>query len=99
MRLFIDSDVIISSLLSSKGASYTLLHSTQVTCYISSLSQKEIQIVLKKLGHSSQEIEQLSKEKLQTIPLSENIRPKEEKKFQKYVFDENDSHIVWGAVA
>lgn len=96
MEVFVDSDVVISSLLSSSGASYQLLHTDSVTHIISSFSQKEIEIVVERLSMNKNDFEQLLKERLKVIPLSTSAATVKTK-FQEYVLDINDAHIVAGA--
>lgn len=96
MEVFVDSDVIISSLLSTSGASYQLLHTDSVTHIISSFSQKEVEIVIERLSINKNDFEQLVKERLKIIPLSISAVTVKTK-FQEYVFDSKDAHIVAGA--
>jgi predicted nucleic acid-binding protein len=62
MRVFIDSDVVISSLLSSTGAAYFLLNQSEIEPVISSISQKELQIVVKRMGLKEENLK-ISKKK------------------------------------
>lgn len=94
MRVFIDSDVVISSLLSSGGAAYILLNATDVTHIISTASVKELRVVCKRLNISRDHLDTLIQKKLTVIPLR-----KEAKNYQVYVADQNDTHIVVGAVS
>jgi len=88
--VFLDSDVIISSLLSSTGAAYLLIHDKKIDKYISNFSVQEIKIVAKRLKINSAKIEKLVK-KLNIVTIK--------KPFQKNcVADSNDSHIVNGAI-
>lgn len=96
MKIFVDSDVIISSLLSSSGASHVLLHTDMVASLISSVSHKEIEVVLERLGIDKQAFKKLSGERLKIISLPlaiEDIK----KTYEEYVLDINDAHIVSGA--
>lgn len=94
---FIDSDVIVSSLLSTKGASFFLFSQTKSKFFLSSLSVKELQIVIKRLGIEKHRLDTLVEKRLKTVVLKET-RQKIEEKYQNYVFDQNDTHIVAGAV-
>lgn len=95
--LFIDSDVIISSLFSSKGAAFLLLHKTEnVTLYISNLSQKELEIVVSRLNLSIHQLRLLLNNKLDSIQLKHTIKEAKEK-YKEYVTDINDTHIILGA--
>lgn len=96
MMVFVDSDVIISSLLSDMGAAYLLLHNTKIETFISSISQEEILAVMKRLDINKEHFEKLQKNYLRIIPL---LKSKTEisKHFSNYTFDENDAHVVAGA--
>ncbi len=96
MRVFIDSDVVISSLLSSKGAAYTLLYTSDVTPVISSLSVSELRVVCKRMHMASGLLEGRIREKFEVVII--NINPqKMREKYQPYVTDTRDAHIVAGA--
>ncbi len=95
MRVFIDSDVIISSLLSSKGAAFKLLHTTDIIPIISTGSLKELRVVCKRLHIESTALETFIQKKFTVIP----IRVKMQKKYKKYILDPNDLHVVAGAIS
>lgn len=61
IKAFLDSDVIISSLLSSTGAAHLLVNKKSVVKYISNLSVKEIKIVAKRLGIKTAAVNRLIK--------------------------------------
>ncbi|MBU1322711.1 PIN domain-containing protein [Patescibacteria group bacterium] len=90
IKVFLDSDVIISSLLSSAGAAYLLVNKKSVDKYISNLSVKEIKIVAKRLGIKSPAVNKL-------INHIKIVRLKKVSG-KNYVTDVNDSHIIAGAV-
>lgn len=94
---FVDSDAVISSLLSKKGASFFLFSQTESDFFISSLSIKELKIVVNRLRIDQQKLNLLIKKKFKVILLKEIGEI--EKKYQDYVLDKNDSHIIAGAVA
>lgn len=91
IKVFLDSDVVISSLLSSAGAAYLLVNKKSVVKYISNLSVKEINIVAKKLGIESPAVDKLINH-LKVIRLKKDSG-------KNYVTDANDSHIIAGAIA
>ncbi|MCG2692310.1 PIN domain-containing protein [Microgenomates group bacterium] len=91
IKVFLDSDVIISSLLSSAGAAYLLVNKKSVVKYISNLSVKEIKIVAKRLGIKSPAVDKLINH-LKIIRLKKDSG-------KDCVTDLHDSHIVAGAVA
>jgi len=90
IKVFVDSDVIISSLLSSTGAAYLLINTKSVIKYITDFSLKEINIVGKRLGIKQTAIDRLVNQ-LTVIRLNKDFG-------KKYVTDTHDSHIVSGAV-
>ena len=92
MIIFLDSDVIISSLISQKGAAYFLVNEpTKSTKFISSLSYKELCIVIKRLDLSRNKLDKCLS-KIEKISITKSA------KFDNYVFDLFDAHIVAGAV-
>lgn len=93
---FVDSDVIISSLLSEKGASFFLFSQTKIDLFISSLSIKELEIVVKRFGIEEHKLDTLIEKRLKVVTLKGTKR-KIEKKYQNYVLDRNDTHIIAGA--
>ncbi len=95
MRVFLDSDVVISSLLSNKGAAYLLINKqNKIELWISDFSVKELKIVVERLGIARQKLEQLMAEKLRIVKIKSLG-----KKFEGFVSDVDDAHIVAGAVA
>lgn len=95
---FVDSDVVISSLLSTKGASFFLFGQTKINLFISSLSFKELKIVVKRLGIEKHKLNALLKRRLKIITLK-GTKQEIKEKYQNYVLDQNDAHIIAGAVA
>lgn len=93
---FIDTDVIISSLISESGAANFLIHESSVVRLISNISEKEVLDVVKRLH--------LDKTKL-NIQLNKNFSRIIFKKsisdikraYEKYVTDIEDAHIIAGA--
>lgn len=96
MRVFIDSDVVISSLISSSGAAYFLLHQSQIKPVISSISLKELRVVVKRMGIELEKLETLIKNRFEVFPLTKELKGVKEEYIQ-YVTDVDDSHIVAGA--
>lgn len=90
IKVFLDSDVIISSLLSSAGAAHLLVNKKSVVKYISNLSVKEINIVAKRLRIKTTAVDQLVS-RLKIIRLKKDFG-------KDYVTDTHDSHVVTGAV-
>jgi predicted nucleic acid-binding protein len=97
LKVFVDSDVIISSLLSSSGAAYFLLHKTNaVKLYISNLSLQEIRIVVEKLSIDSKKLASLLEGNLEIVQMQYTAKTVKTA-YRHYVLDENDAHIVAGA--
>lgn len=98
MKVFIDSDVIISSQISSSGAANILLHQKDIIPVISSHSQSELDIVVKRMNLDLDLFGQLIQNRLKIIPLNKKI-DELKLEYQPYVTDINDAHIVAGAHA
>ena len=69
LEVFFDSDVIISSLISNKGAAYLLLNTTAIKPIISDLQMKELTIVAKRLKLDLNSLNSLIKKKLRVIKI------------------------------
>jgi predicted nucleic acid-binding protein len=96
-KLFVDSDVVISSLLSSSGAAFLLIHKTDdINLFISNLSQKELETVSSRLNLPIHELHLLFKNKLDIIQLKQTTQDAK-KEYKEYVSDSNDAHIILGA--
>jgi predicted nucleic acid-binding protein len=98
LRIFIDSDVVISSLISVSGAAYALLHakSGKFVAYVSNYSTIELEGVITRphLNLSKEDLRQrLSGLSTVAIKMSDQ---EIEREFTKYVTDINDAHIVAG---
>ena len=96
MRIFLDSDVVISSFISSSGASYYLLNNNlnALQLYISNFSITEIEVVTKRLNIQNK-LKNLES-RINIINLDtgiDNVR----NLFKEYVYDVDDTHIVMGA--
>ncbi len=96
MKIFVDSDVIISSLISSKGAAYFLLHQTALDFYISNISLQELEIVIERLKLDKKKLHKLIKDKRQILQLKEAQELLREQ-YMKFVVDPYDAHIVAAA--
>lgn len=96
-QIYIDSDVVISSLISTNGASYFLVHHRNIISYVSSYSIKELTIVCKRLNIEEEKLMMLIKKRLKVNKMKEPIK-KIKEKYKQYTHDINDAHIVAGAV-
>lgn len=96
-KVFLDSDVIISSLISSLGASYQLVNNKTAICFTSNISYRELVLVSKKLNLDEGKLKGLTKEKLNFVRLKKSLK-QIKSDYKNYVKDLNDAHIVAGAV-
>ena len=97
-KIFVDSDVVISSLISKNGAAYILLFKTKnLEALISNFSKKELYMVAKNLKIKREKLKKLIKERLKILKLKKNLA-EIKKEFKDYVTDSNDCHILAGAV-
>lgn len=96
MRVFLDSDVVVSALISTKGASHQLLHSDNIKSVISSISYEELSIVIHRLNLKINILDDLLTTSLQKVEIRKSVRELKNI-YEKYVIDQNDAHIVAGA--
>jgi len=96
--VFLDSDAIISSLLSSTGAAYACTQSSSIQKYISTLSYTELAVVCKRLKIEQSKLKKLvaSECDVSEIPLTNESL---QQRYKSFVYDPNDAHIIAGAVA
>ena len=97
LKVFVDSDVVISSLISKKGAAHFLLESKDVECFVSNISVKELEIVVDRLNIDKTRLKNLIRNRFEQVDLNESIK-KLKNKFKDYILDEDDAHIVAGAI-
>ncbi|MBU3978319.1 PIN domain-containing protein [Patescibacteria group bacterium] len=97
IKIFIDTDVIISSLISQSGAAHLLLNQTKnLKLYVSNISIYEIDEVTRRLNLDIKKQKNLIINNFSQVIIKEEI--KELKTFfADYVLDSNDAHIVAGA--
>lgn len=95
IRVFIDSDVIISSLISKTGAAHILMHDTRIDRFISDESFFELKRVAGVLHLSLKDLQKLVQTRcnIMSIGESKNVL----KRMTEYTRDINDAHIVLGA--
>jgi predicted nucleic acid-binding protein len=97
IRVFVDSDVVISSLISTAGAAYTLLHNTkEVELYISNFSTLELEKVVDRLQLDSEQLQKVISTRFASVKISQTYK-KTQGQFAHYVRDVDDAHIVAGA--
>ena len=95
IKVFVDSDVVISSMLSHRGAAYALLQNTLVSCFVSQYSVEELRRVVDRLLMKQSELNARVKQ-CSVVPIKESLIVVRSRYF-KYVYDIHDSHIVAGA--
>lgn len=91
-KVFLDSDVIISSLISDKGAAYFIIHEIDLQLFISNKSNEEMEKVCDRLSLSRDRLKELIKKKLNAVQLK-GIN----KDFKNYTLDPFDEHVIAGA--
>ena len=97
IKVFVDSDVIISSLISEKGAAYFLLYKQKVNFVISNISKIELEGVVDRLKLNQNKLKDLIKRKFKVVKLTKDI-PSTKKNFEDYTSDSDDAHIIAGAI-
>lgn len=95
IKVFLDTDVLISALLSQKGASFILINKTGIKKIISKTIIEELNEVSKRENISKAKGLAILKKTKKTLLLLS--KEKLLKTYSKYVFDEEDSHVVAGA--
>ncbi len=98
MKIFLDSDVVISSLISQKGASHQLIQESTKELFISSLSYKELILVAERLNIQKHLLDTALKNRVTCVELNESIEELKEK-YLSYTLDPYDCHIIAGAHA
>lgn len=94
MRIFIDSDVLISSFLSRRGAAYLIIDTLRMDKFISNFSLVEIETAFIRKSLDLKALEKLVKQKIKVVEIDEE----EVKSKNKFVVDPNDAHIIAGAI-
>lgn len=98
IKVFIDSDVIIASLLSKNGASYFLLNDNRVegvAFFITDFSLLEIKEVVSRHPIEAEAVDTLAATRLNVQKLDKTSTFI--KDYEAYVSDMNDAHIIAGA--
>ncbi|OGY19300.1 MAG: hypothetical protein A3A65_04225 [Candidatus Chisholmbacteria bacterium RIFCSPLOWO2_01_FULL_49_14] len=95
IQVFLDTDVVISALLSQTGASYEILNNPQIIKNISKTVKKEVKEVVKRLNIKSQKVKVIyTKIKTSSLHLT---KKQVLERYGYFVIDEKDSQIVAGA--
>ncbi len=95
VKVFLDTDVIISALLSKTGASFEIIKNPKVDKIVSTGIEKEVVEVAKRLGIDREDAKGVLKNcKITSLSLTKkNII----NKYSSHVFDKEDIHVVAGA--
>lgn len=97
IRVFVDSDVVISSLISTSGAAHMLMHNAEgVELYVSNFSVEELEKVVNRLKLDSEKLHKVLSARLTSVKINQPYRKMQEE-FAHYVRDADDAHIVAGA--
>ena len=96
IKVFVDSDVIISSQISNLGAAYFLLNKTDLKLYMSNLSLIELMDVTKKLKIETSRLVSFVKKRFNQVNLEEDFKELK-RQFNDYTNDPEDIHVVAGA--
>lgn len=94
IKVFLDSDVLISALLSQTGASFEIIKNPKITKVISKTVEEEICEVASRLNISSPVNTLLKETEVVTLKLE---KTRLSKLYVPYVLDMEDSHVVAGA--
>lgn len=95
--VFVDSDVVISSLLSESGAAHLLMNKADLKRYVSNISRKELKIVGDRLNLNKDKLGATIKTRFEVVELETTTNQLKEK-YADYTSDVNDTHIVAGTV-
>lgn len=95
VKVFLDTDVIISALLSKTGASFEIIKNSKVNKIVSTGIEREVAEVAKRLKINREDIKGVLKNcKITSLSLTKkNII----NKYSSHVFDKEDAHVVAGA--
>ena len=94
IKVFLDSDVLISAFLSKTGASFAILKNPKITKVISKTVKEEVLEVVTRLNLNLPNKDIFPDIKIITLELE---KPRLSETYFPYVLDEEDSHVVVGA--
>ena len=95
IRVFVDSDVVISSLISKTGAAYLLMYDARIDRFISDVSFSELKRVADVLHLSQKDLQKLVQTECKVVVVGD--RKNKLKRMAEYTRDTDDAHIVLGA--
>ncbi|MBI2009569.1 MAG: PIN domain-containing protein [Candidatus Chisholmbacteria bacterium] len=94
VKVFLDSDVLVSALLSKTGASFKILQNSKITKIISKTIKKEIIDVATRSNINLPSKDIFQSLKIITLKLE---KPRLSQRYFPYVLDQEDSHVLAGA--
>ncbi|KKT29286.1 MAG: hypothetical protein UW16_C0031G0008 [Microgenomates group bacterium GW2011_GWC1_44_10] len=93
-NVYLDSDVLVSSYLSFTGAASLLLNQDNLVKFYTNIQENELKIVFERLSIEPIQLFQTLKKCTRITLKSLNLDL-----YSKYTIDQNDRHIIAGAVA
>ncbi len=95
IKVFLDSDVVISALISSKGASYEVINNPEIEKFVSKGVVEEVKDVAFRLSIPESSITKVFK----NFKLLQSVGKKEEivERYAEFVNDLEDAHIIAAA--
>ena len=96
INIFLDSDVVISSVLSKNGSAHFILASSMFECFVSNYSTKELRKVAERTDLDFKSIKAILDKNTKTSVLRGSLKSFK-KEYGQFVRDEDDAHIVAGA--
>ena len=96
IRVFVDSDVVISSLISRTGAAYLLMHDARIARFVSDASLSELKQVARVLHLSQKDLQKLVQTHCEVVRIVARKNTML-RRMTEYTRDTNDAHIVVGA--
>lgn len=94
IKVFLDGDVLVSSLLSKTGASFKILNDSKITKVITRTIKEEILNVAGRLNLDLSKTYIFPDIQIVTLKLE---KPRLSEMYIPYVLDQEDSHVVAGA--
>ncbi len=95
IKVFLDTDVIISALLSKTGASFEIIKNPKIDKIVSTGIEREVAEVAKRLKIDRKDVKGVLKN-CKTISLG-LIKKNIINKYSNHVLDKEDAHVVAGA--
>lgn len=97
LKVFLDSDVVISSPISSTGAAFLLLNQIDnLIFYISNISKQELEEVVERMNLKQEKLVNLIDKRFKKVEMDESNEIIKTT-FANYILDKDDAHIVAGA--